>query len=211
MENLFQSFRQSIKHWYIPLIIGILLILMGFYVFRTPLETYLTLALLFSVSFLVSSFMDIVFSIQNRKILKGWGWYLVSGILTLAMGIYLIIYPQISIVVLPSVVGFTLLFRSFILLGHSFDLRDLKILSWGNLALASVLGILFSIFLLSNPIFTGISLVTLTAMSFIFAGISSIMLSFSLKKVKDLPGKISAELKEKMNALQKEAEEQLSK
>lgn len=211
MENIFQTFRNSLKHWYIPLIIGILLILLGFYVFTTPLETYLTLVLFFTASFIASGLMDIVFSIQNHKILKGWGWFLVSGILTLAMGFYLVAYPQIPIVILPFVVGFTLLFRSFLLLGHSFDLRDLQVLSWGNVALLSVGGIIFSTLLLSSPFFTAISLVTLTAMSFIFVGISSIMLSFNLKKVKDMPDKISPELKERINAIQKEAEQQLSK
>lgn len=211
MDNLFQSFKQSIKHWYIPLIIGILLALLGIYVFTIPLETYLTLALLFSVSFIVAGIMDIVFSIQNHKILKGWGWYLISGILTLAMGIYLVIYPGISVIILPFVVGFTLLFRSFLLLGYSFDLRDSKILSWGNVALLSVAGIIFSIMMLSSPFFTSISLVTLTAMTYIFVGVSSIFFSFELKKAKDMPRKISSELKEKMNALQKEVEQNLSK
>lgn len=204
MTSLLHQFSNSVKHWYLPLIIGVLFILFGIYIFTVPLETYLTLSILFSVSYIVSGLMDIFFSIGNNKTLKGWGWYLVGGIFTFAIGIYLAIYPSISIAVLPFFVGFTMLFRSFQLLGFSFDMKDLKILNWGNAAITSVLGIILSLLLLANPIFTGISLVTITALSFIFVGIASLVLAFNLKKLKDFPDKITPELKSRINAIQDE-------
>jgi uncharacterized membrane protein HdeD (DUF308 family) len=206
MAAFFQTFMKSIKYWYIPLIIGILFILIGGYVFTVPLETYVALSTLFSISFIVSGLFDIFFSIQNQKILRGWGWYFVGGMSTLAMGIFLVVYPGISITILPFVVGFTLLFRSFQLLGFSFDLKELKILNWGNTAILSVLGVILSFILLDNPVFTGFSLVTITAITFISVGVSSIVLSFNLKKLKDFPNRISPELKDKIKDLQDEFE-----
>ena len=204
MTSLLHQISNSVKHWYLPLIIGVLFILFGIYIFTVPLETYLTLSIFFSASYIVSGLMDIFFSIGNNKTLKGWGWYLVGGIFTLAIGIYLAIYPSISIAVLPFFVGFTMLFRSFQLLGFSFDMKDLKILNWGNAAITSVLGIILSLLLLANPIFTGISLVTITALSFIFVGIASVVLAFNLKKLKDFPDKLTPELKSRINAIQDE-------
>lgn len=204
MTNFITSFTKSIKHWYIPLLIGVVFIAFGFYVFTVPVETYLTLATIFSISFIVSGILEIVFSIENRKTLEGWGWYLTSGLLSLALGVYLIIHPQISMAILPFVVGITLMFRSFQSLGFSFDLKEKRILSWGNLAIASILGILLSFLLLINPFFTSLSLVSLTALSFIMVGISSIILAFQLKKLKDIPSKISEEAKSKIKSLQKE-------
>ncbi|VTP93967.1 HdeD family acid-resistance protein [Sphingobacterium daejeonense] len=189
MANLLKSFTNSIKHWYLPLILGVIFILCGIYVYTTPLETYLALSLVFSISFIISGLSDIFFSIQNSKVVNGWGWYLVSGIFSLVMGIYLVSYPQISMVILPFVAGFTLLFRSFQLLGFSLDLKDTGIISWGNLAILSVLGILLSFMLLANPIFSGLSLVVLTASSFIFVGIASVVLAFDLKKIQNYPTK----------------------
>lgn len=204
MTSLLHQISNSVKHWYLPLIIGVLFILFGIYIFTVPLETYLTLSIFFSASYIFSGLMDIFFSIGNNKTLKGWGWYLVGGIFTLAIGIYLAIYPGISMVVLPFFVGFTMLFRSFQLLGFSFDMKDLKILNWGNAAITSVLGIILSLLLLANPIFTGISLVTITALSFIFVGIASVVLAFNLKKLKDFPDKLTPELKSRINAIQDE-------
>ncbi len=211
MSNYLHAFRKSVKNWYLPLIIGILLIVLGIYIFTVPQETYVALAIFFSLSFITSGLLDSIFALQNRDSLSGWGWYLISGLLSLVLGIYLTIYPTISMSVLPFVVGFTLLFRSFLLLGYSFELRDLKVVSWGDIALLSVIGIIFSVLLLSNPFFTGMSLVTLTALSLIFVGGSSIALSIRLKKVKNLPNRISAELKKKMEALHEEIEEQMAK
>ena len=87
MTSLLHQISNSVKHWYLPLIIGVLFILFGIYIFTVPLETYLTLSIFFSASYIVSGLMDIFFSIGNNKTLKGWGWYLVGGIFTLAIGI----------------------------------------------------------------------------------------------------------------------------
>ena len=131
---------------------------------------------------------------------------MVDGLLSTAIGVYLIANPGVSFAVLPFVVGFTLMFRSFQLLGFSFDMKSLKMLNWGNVALTSVIGILFSFLLISRPIFTGMSLVTLTALAFIFVGISTILLSLDLKKLKNFPEKISHELKDKIESLRKEVD-----
>lgn len=207
MSTLFQTISNAVKHWYVPLIFGIIFLVCGIYIFTVPLETYVSLSILFSISFLVSGILEIFFSIQNNKSLQGWGWFLVDGLLSTAIGVYLIANPGVSLAVLPFVVGFTLLFRSFQLLGFSFDMKSLKILKWGNVALTSVVGILFSLLLISSPIFTGMSLVTLTALAFIFVGISSILLSLDIKKLKNFPEKISKELKERIESLRQEVEE----
>jgi len=209
MPNLLKSFRNSVKHWYIPLILGIIFIVYGIYVFSSPLGTYLALSLLFSVSFIVSGIFDIFFSIENRKSMNGWGWYLVSGLLSLIMGIYLVNYPKISMAILPFIVGLTVMFRSFQLLGISFDLKDAHVLRWGNLAIFSILGIILSFMLLANPIFSGMSLVVLTGLSFIFVGVASVILAFDLKKLKNFPNKLSDEIKEKITNLQEEINERM--
>lgn len=211
MLTIFQTLTKSVKHWYIPLITGIIFIALGIYIFTVPVETYVVLSLFFSLSFIISGLFDIFFSVRNSKILLGWGWYLVGGLLSLAMGVFLMIYPNLSVAILPFAVGFTLLFRSFQLLGFAVDLKNLKISSWGNIAIVSVLGIIFSFMLMAHPIFGGFALVLLTAFSFIVIGISSILLSFDLKKAKDIPGKLNSELKNKIEAIKKEIDEFNSK
>lgn len=194
----------SIKHWYIPLIIGVVLVGAGIYVFATPLASYLALSLIFSVCFLVSGVLQMTFAIANRKELNSWGWYLAGGILYALFGILLLSRPEISIVTLPFVVGFFVLLTSANALAWAYDLRSMGIKNWGDIAIAAVLGLIFSFILLWNPLFAGLSLVIWTGLAFLLTGIASIMLSFHLKKVKDLPGKLSADLKQRIESIRNE-------
>lgn len=199
-----ETIVDSVKHWYIPLIIGIILMLVGIYVFTTPLTSYLALTVLFSVSFFVSGLLQIVFSIVNREELPSWGWHLAGGVLYTLFGIFLMSRPEITIVTLPYIVGFYVLFQSVSLLGWSFDLKKMEIDNWGYLTFVSILGIIFSFILLRNPVFAGGTLVAWTGIAFLVSGIGSIMLSLKLKKVKDLPGKVSDELKKRIQNIKHE-------
>lgn len=211
MATFLKTIKKTVKHWYVPAIIGVLLIVFGIYIFTTPLETYATLTMLFSLSFLFSGIAETFFSVQNRKIIEGWGWYLTGGIFNTVIGLMLLSRPEISAFTLPLVVGFTLMFRSIQGLGFSFELKNYGSLKWENLAIASILGLVFSIILLFNPIFTGISLVVMTALAFIFSGITGIVLGFQLKKLKALPSKIRKELNEKIEVLKKEYYEEIER
>jgi len=77
-----------------------------------------------------------------------------------------------------------LLFRSFQFMGFSFDLKSCGVQGWGWITFMSVLAVIFSFVLLAHPLVTGISIVVMTALSFIFIGIAYIVLAFNLKKVK---------------------------
>jgi uncharacterized membrane protein HdeD (DUF308 family) len=188
MTTLNATISSTLKHWYLPLIVGILFIVFGAYIFTVPLEAYVTLSILFSLSFFFSGITEIFFAVTNKDSIEGWGWYLVGGILTSLFGTYLIIYPGISMATLPFIVGFAFLFRSSQGLGFAFDLKKGG-LPWGGLAFISVLGILFSFLLLANPVIASASIVVMTALSIITVGSYSILLALTLKKVKDLPAK----------------------
>lgn len=86
-------------------------------------------------------------------------------------------------VTLPIMIGLFLLFNSVNAIGWAFDLKKLGALSWGNVALMGVLGLIFSFILLWNPLFAGFSIVW-TGLSFIVTGVSGIMMSLHLRKMK---------------------------
>jgi uncharacterized membrane protein HdeD (DUF308 family) len=185
--------------------------LLGVYVFITPLASYLALSLIFSISFLVSGILEIAFSIANRKELNSWGWYLAGGILYTLFGLILVSRPEISIATLPFVVGFFLLFKSANALAWAFDLKNMGVPGWGNIAIVAVLCLIFSFILLWNPLFAGLSLVVWTGLAFLLTGFASIMLSFHLKKMKDIPGKISDDLKQRIESIKNEYHQALHK
>lgn len=203
--------NNSVKHWYLHLISGLLFIATGIYTFASPLESYLALSVIFSITFLVSGIGEIVFSISNRNEIDSWGWNLVFGIFTLLVGVLLIVKPEISAAMLPLYVGFLILYRSIMGISLAIELKNFKVLDWGYLMVISILGVLFSFFMLWNPLFAGVTIVAWTGVAFITSGIFSIYLSIKLRNLKNIPHNISSELKKKFESIKQEIEAELSK
>ena len=180
------SFRSTnpVKHWYIPLVIGLLLIILGIDVLETPASSYLALSVLFALLFLLAGILQIAFSIANHNRLHSWGWYLAGGIFSALFGLLLLRRPGLSMVTMPVMIGLFLLVYSINAIGWAFDLKKLGVLGWGNVAWMGALGLVFSFILLWNPLFAGLSLVIWTGLSLIVIGLSGIMMSLHLRKVK---------------------------
>jgi uncharacterized membrane protein HdeD (DUF308 family) len=179
-----ESVKDTIKHWYLPLILGILFIIVGILAIITPQATYLSLALIFSMTFLFVGILEIVFSISHRKQLDGWGWSLASGIFSTITGVLLIIYPQVSIITLPLFVGFVVLFHSIMSIAWSIELKKYKVSNWGWLLFAGILGAIFSFLLMLNPVIAGLTIAIWTGIALITIGIFHIHFSIELKKLK---------------------------
>lgn len=183
MTTLIKTLKEATKHWYLSLILGILFIVTGILVLRTPVESYLALSVLFSVTFLVNGFFEIVYSITNRKQLDNWGWVLAGGIVDLLFGAWLMWSPMVSVAILPYFVGFMLMFRSFTAIGFSIDMKSFGIKDWGWLLAFGILGLIFSIILIWNPLLAGLTIVMWTASAFITIGFFKIFLAFKLKQL----------------------------
>lgn len=202
--QFFKAVRKTIKNWYLPLLAGVLLIAVGIWTFMNPEDSYVALAFIFSLSFVIMGLFESIFSITNRDIIDNWGWHLVLGLITLAVGILMLVNPEISQVTLPFYIGFVVLFRSIWAIGVAIDMRSYRILSWGNVMVLGVLGTILGFMLIWNPIFAGLSAVVLTGMAFIVGGIIHIIISMRLKKLHDLPKRISKELMDKYNEIEDE-------
>lgn len=181
-EQLKEYLKGPLNYWYLPLIFGVLLVALAIYVFRTPEETYVALAFMFSLAFFIGGVLEVVFAITSRKYIKSWGWTLVLGLVNLFIGIILLKHPEISITTLPFFVGFWVLFRSFTSIGYAMDLSNFGMPGSTTFLILGGLGILIGMGLIFNPIFGGISLVAFTGASILVAGIFNIMLSLKLKE-----------------------------
>lgn len=179
----FENIAKSIKNWWVPLVIGILLVGTGIYTFLSPLKSYLALAIIFSITFLTSGLLEVAFSIANRETIKGWGWSLTFGILTTIVGGVLLFNPELSMVTLPLYVGFVILFRSIASIGWAIDIKEFGISSWKSILFLGILGVILAMIVIWNPLAGGLTVVFWTGLAFITAGVFSIYLAFKLRKI----------------------------
>jgi uncharacterized membrane protein HdeD (DUF308 family) len=205
-----KTVRNSVKNWYILLIVGLIFLAGGIYSFISPAGSFLALALFFAYSFLISGIIEIVFSITNREELENWGWTLIFGFMTFLVGLLLLARPEITMLTLSFSLGFLVLFRSIGAVSFALDLKDYDDNSgWGTLLALGVLGVLFSFLLLWNPAFAGVTIAFWIGMTLTAAGLFSIYLSLKLRKLKGLPEKISKELTDRFNNVQEEIRKEL--
>lgn len=71
--TFFKSIKEAIKHWYIPVLVGLFFVIVSVIVFISPAGSLLTLSILFALSFLFGGLSEIIFSISNRHQLENWG------------------------------------------------------------------------------------------------------------------------------------------
>lgn len=204
-----KSITNTVKNWYIPLVVGILFIVVGILAFSLPEATYLTLSLLFSVSFLIAGIFETVFSIANRKHMDNWGWSLFFGLATFIFGFVMTLQPELSMLMLAAFVGFTLLFRSIAAISFSIDIKSYGVSQWGLLLALGIVGIILSFILIIDPKIAGATIVAWTGLTFIAVGVFNIFLSLQLRKVKQISKGISKDLKDRFEAISKEIKEEL--
>jgi len=202
METSFlKTIKSTIKHWYVPLLVGIFFIIVSIVAFTSPVGSLLTLSLLFALSFLLSGISESVFALMNRDRLDNWGWSLGFGILTLLVGVLLLLKPELSMAALAFYIGFVIMFRSISTIGFAMDVKKYGSKNWAGLLILGILGTIVSFILIWNPLFAGLSLVVLVGVNFLFAGLFSVFLSFQLRKLHKSSKTISAELVKKYDEL----------
>lgn len=181
--NSFEIEKRPAKNWYLLLILGIVFILMGVWILRTPVSSLIALTIFFAITFLVSGIFETIYAIANRKIIYNWGWNLAGGIIDLLIGILLISVPGLSFVFLMFYVGFALIFRAIMTIGWAVYLNRQGFRNWGWVLVAGIIGLILSFVLLSDPAFTGWLIVIYLSITFMMLGIAQIVLSLWLKQL----------------------------
>lgn len=194
MSNLISKVAGSVKNWWVFLITGILFILAAFWLFRTPVESFVGLAGLFSAMIFVSGIFSVIFAISNRSDMDNFGLYIAYGVLDIVVGFILLKYPGITVLLFSLFVGFWLLFRGFNLISASLKVKEAGDSNWFWILLLGILTVILALMSIVNPLIGASYLVYTLALALLFLGIAQILLSMQLKKVKSGVGKIKEKI-----------------
>ena len=188
MENIFSDISRragnTVKHWWLLLVSGILTTAVGITVFKFPVESYLTFSLIFGVMMLVSGIATLVASITSRNYFMMRGYSIIGGILDLILGIFLCCYPQITLVLLPVILGIWMMYHSFMIIGLGADLDNFRVKGYGWTIAGGVLMLILSLLVLVMPLTVGVaSVIVLSGTALVILGIVMIAISINLKKI----------------------------
>lgn len=178
------TYQRKNKYWWLTLLIGILSIICGIWVFRNPVESYFALAVYFCIMFIFYGIAEIVNAFSNQRY-RNWGWGLAMGIIDLIIGFLLLANLEWAIDILPYAVGFILMFLGIDFIGWSTQLQGLRVRNWGWVLVGGILTLIFSFLIIFHPLFGVFNIIVWTGLAFIFGGLSAVFFSFALRSHQD--------------------------
>jgi len=146
------------RSWWLVVLRGILLLLLGLAALIWPHMTLALLVLWIGAAFLVSGVFALAAAVVGRGI-EGRGWLVLEGVLDVAAGIVTFLYPGITQVVLLAVVAGWAIITGMLQIVTAVRFRKVLRREW-LLGLAGALAVLFGVLLIARPV-AGLTTLTL--------------------------------------------------
>lgn len=183
-ENLTSKVSRMVKHWWLMLFAGLLSIVAGICVFVFPVESYLTISLIFGVLMLLTGITQLMMASTSGNYLTMRGYVIVGGILDLILGVFLCVYPGVTVMVLPILMGIWLMYHSFIIIAFGGDMDTFRVSGSAVMVIFGILLLALSIFVLLDPLSVGVATILLLAgIGLMILGLTFVVISFKLKNI----------------------------
>lgn len=188
-SSLIENSKRAVRYWWLLLIVGIALFVVGILVFVYPAQSYLGMAVVFGWLMLVTGILEVVLSAANRHFITGRGWMLAGGIIQIILGIILIFNVALSAATLPIFLGFWLMLRGFSAIGLGGDMNAMEIAGSGWTVFTGILLLLCSLWILFQPLVFGtVAVIAWVGISLLFAGVAAFSLSLQLRQAHNCLG-----------------------
>ena len=170
-ENLTAKVGRVVRHWWLMMLAGILCIAAGVVVFIFPMQSYMTLSILFGILMVIVGAAQLIIASSSGNYLAMKGYVIAGGVLDLFLGIFLCIYPAVTVVLLPIMLGIWMMYHSFMMIAFGGDLDTFKVSGSGWVVFGGILLLILSILVLVNPFSAGIAtVIVLTGIGLILFG-----------------------------------------
>ena len=176
------STAQKFSYWWIPMIFGAILIATGIWILRAPAESFEKITLFIGIIILVSGTTGVFINIANRQKIPGWGFQLAGGFIDMAIGLILLLNPEILLKVITIFVAIWLFVSGIGVLRRAFEFRESERDIWRWELILGIVLLLLAVLLLWHPMILGFTIALWTAAAFIALGIFRISLTLRLRK-----------------------------
>jgi len=173
------------RHWWVPVIRGIVAIVFGIIAFTHPGLAATTLVLFFGAWVLIDGIFRVVGAIGHRASDPDWGWHLVIGLLGIIVGLLTFHAPGITALALVIYIAAWALMIGASEIAIAVKMRR-EIKGEWFLILMGLASIVFAVLLLWNPIAGAAAVIWLIAWYAVVLGILAIFFGFRLRSLKTL-------------------------
>lgn len=190
-SSIIDTARETIKFWWLQVLLGVVFIFSGFWVLTNPIEGYIALSIVFGVLMFVSGFTELVFSFINKDQMENWGWQFMGALFDFLIGLILVSFPKLTMQVIPFLVAFYFMFKGFGEMSLAIDLKGKGgDVSWGWLMFFGILAVALGLLILYRPQIGGLTVVFYTGVAFTMVGVFKVLVGLKLRKVKRIARKV---------------------
>ncbi len=175
------------RNWWVLLARGILALVFGILALTNPKVTLAVIVVFAAAYLIVDGILSVTAALTAAERGRGWGWLLLGGLVGIAAGILMFVWPRATALLLLYLIVAWLIMMGVLMVVAAVRLRrQIRGELW--LAAAGALSVLFGLYLVLNP-GTGLSaLLWLIGVYAAIFGLMMILASLQLRHVDALPG-----------------------
>lgn len=183
-KYLISQASRTVKHWWLLLIAGAISIIAGICVFAFPIYSYLTISFIFSILMFITGITQLAMASTSGNYFTMRGYVIVGGVLDLILGAYLCFNPDVTLVVLPVLMGIWMLYHSFILIAFGGDMNTFLISGSMTVVILGILQLALSVFVILDPLSVGVETIIIFAgVGLVLLGLNFLLMSLKLKTI----------------------------
>jgi uncharacterized membrane protein HdeD (DUF308 family) len=167
--------------WWVPVLRGIAAIAFGVLALMSPSIGLLALVIMWALYAIADGVFNLMVAGRAGRAGMRWGWYLFEAIVSIAAGVFTLVYPGITALVLLYVIAAWAILHGIIEIAAAIELRHVVKGEW-MLALAGILSVAFGVLLFAYPSTGALAVVWLIAGYAIVFGVLLIGLGVRLRR-----------------------------
>ena len=175
--------QKNLSYWWLPLLFGVIFIMMGVWILKTPEESMKRIMTAIGVIAIMSGTAQVIFTFIKHRGIPGWGFQLLGGAVDLTVGIILVIDPSFLLKVVSIVVAIWLFINGVTHLLSAGREREKRDRLWSWEMVFGVILVLLALMFVWHPLALGITITIWIALAFIVLGLFRVLLTFRLRRL----------------------------
>ena len=174
MKTDYVNFWGRTRWWWALFIVGVLLVIAGFVYWMYPVMGYVVVSMLFGWMLIMTGAVQLCVSASIKRP-KGWGWWLVGGVLNIFVGFMLVRNVVLTELILPYFFAIVFFFWGLAIMARGYRFW------WLNLINGVLLLVISYFFVESGFLQDAIMVSVLTAVAFIYWGFSLMIVANDMR------------------------------
>ena len=171
------------KKWWLLLIKGVALIILALWIMFNPEQSIMTISVFMGVGLIITGIVLLMISSELKKAMENWTMRLAEGLMDIVFGFFLLAHPDVSLVIIPILIGFWIIFYGVLILAGSFQFKESMTTRRKTVLIVGIITIILGFIIAFNPDITIVTIGILIGVPVFIIGLANIFFAMNLKNL----------------------------